>query len=157
MSIAALCAWLLTAAAGTVMVGTWIAGGGVRRVRGQHGRHRRLPPALVFGHLLLAVSGLAVWIGYVILGSTGLAWAGFGVLIPVAAMGVTMFIRWIPSYRERSGMGVGPGAAHRSTHDPAHRAQPERNIPPVVVGLHGLLAVITVILVLLTAIGLGRG
>jgi len=156
VDIAALCAWLLTAAAGLFILGTWIAGGGVRRVPGHHGRHRRLPPALVFGHLLLAASGLVVWVVYVVLGHAGVAWAGFVILIPVAGMGLTMFIRWVPSYRERTRLGVGPGAAHRSTHDAAHRAPPEHNIPVAIVGVHGVLAVTTVVLVLLTALGVGR-
>ncbi|MGI5170847.1 hypothetical protein ACQEU3_41500 [Spirillospora sp. CA-253888] len=143
MDIAALLTWLFTAAGGFFMLGTWIARGGVRQ---QRDGTSRLPAPAVFGHFLLAAAGLVVWIVYLVAGNGALAWTAFGLLLPVALLGLVMLLRWIPVHRTaRTGArtpGNGPA--------PAERAFPV----PVVVG-HGVLAVATVVLVLLTALGVG--
>jgi hypothetical protein len=59
-----------------------------------------------------------------------------------------MFARWIPAYRRR---GTVTGAAETAT----AAAPAERHFPVAVVGGHGVLAVTTVVLVLLTALGVG--
>jgi hypothetical protein len=149
MSIAALIAWVVTAAGGFVLLATWIAKGGARAPRTSH-----FPPAVIFGHFGLAAAGLVVWIIYLFARTTTLAWIAFILLVPVALLGFTMLIRWIPSYQARSrvtaGSGGGPGAAPAGDPAPA-----EQHFPVVVVGAHGVLAVATVVLVLLTALGIG--
>lgn len=142
MAVTTLVAWALTAVVGLFILGTWLAGGGVRRA-GDRGRHRRLPPSLVFGHLTLAAAGLAVWAVFVTLRDAGVAWLALGFLVVAAVLGIAMFVRWVPSYRARS-TGRGPGAAHR--------VEPERNIPLTIVLGHGVLAVTTLVLVVLTAL-----
>jgi hypothetical protein len=134
MEIAALIAWLITAGGGFVLLGTWLARGGTRA--------SRFPPALIFGHFLLAAIGLVVWIIHVIGDSDALAWVAFVILLPVALLGFAMFARWL-----------GGRSAPRDT-DAA--APAEQNFPVVVVIAHGLLAVTTVVLVLLTALGVGE-
>jgi hypothetical protein len=134
MAIAALVAWVVTALGGFVLLGTWIARGGTRTPRTS-----RFSPALIFGHFALAAAGLVVWIVYLIADSDVLSWVGFVLLVPVALLGFTMLARWIPVYRAKN----------------AGDAPPERHFPVVVVGAHGLLAVTTVVLVLLTALGVG--
>lgn len=130
MGIAALVTWLVTALGGFVMLGLWSSRGGHRSGGGS-----RLSPGLVFSHLVLAVVGLVLWIAYLLAESDGLAWAAFVVLLPVALIGFTMFARWIPARRSE--------------------AAPESRFPvPVVLG-HGLLAATTLVLVLLTAAGVG--
>ena len=57
------------------------------------------PAPVIFGHFLLAATGLVVWIVYVIADKTPLAWAAFIVLLPVALIGFTMFARWIGVHR----------------------------------------------------------
>lgn len=144
MSIAALITWLLTAVGGFYLLATWIAKGGVRPPRTSH-----LPATVVFAHVVLAVAGLIVWIVYLVTGAAGLAWASLVILLVIAVLGFTMLLRWIPTYRSRtpvaaSGPGISAGAG------PA-----ERHFPVAVVGGHGLFAVVTVVLVLLTAAGVG--
>lgn len=78
-----------------------------------------------------------------------LAWTAFGLLVPVALLGFTMLARWIPVYRARSAAAAASAAAGQQS-EPAERYFPV----PVVVG-HGLFAVVTVVLVLLTALGIG--
>lgn len=138
MDIAALIAWLVTAVGGFVMLGTWIAKGGTREPA-----RSRFSPGLIFGHFALAAAGLVLWIIYLIAGGKTLAWIAFILLVPVAALGFTMLARWIPGYRNRT--------ATASTGD----AAPEQHFPVVVVAAHGLVAVATVVLVLLAALGVG--
>lgn len=147
MAVAALIAWMVTAVGGFVLLGTWIAKGGGQQPRASH-----LPPAVILGHFLLAAAGLVVWVGYLILAIDVLAWAGFIILLPVAALGFTMLARWVPVYRAPATAGrTGGGAATASG-----AAPPEQHFPPAVVGGHGVLAVATLVLVLLTALGIGR-
>ncbi|MDL4815607.1 hypothetical protein [Actinomadura opuntiae] len=139
MTIAALIAWLVTALGGFYMLGTWIARGGTRPGRS------RLPVPVIAGHFLLAATGLVVWIVYLFADRAALAWTAFGLLLPVALLGFVMFARWLPSQRARTVEAHGaPGAAETA---PAESAFPL----PVVLG-HGLFAVITLVLVLLTAL-----
>jgi hypothetical protein len=155
MSIAALITWLITALGGFYLLGTWLARGGVRR---QQTGTTRFPAPVIFGHFLLAAIGLVVWVVYVVAGARALAWAAFIILLPVALLGFTMLARWIPVHRARTASSTGRAATDGSATAPAAEepAVPaERGFPvPVVVG-HGLFAVVTVVLVLLTALGVG--
>jgi hypothetical protein len=74
-----------------------------------------------------------------------LTWIAFGILAVVALLGWTMFAIWLRRRQARAGGGdiAAPGI-------PA-----EQHFPVAVVALHGLLAVTTVVLVLLTALGVG--
>lgn len=163
MSIAALITWLITAAGGFYLLGTWLARGGVRQ---QQARTTRFPAPVIFGHFLLAAAGLVVWIIYLVVAKKPLAWAAFIILLPVALLGFTMFARWIGVYRGTSAVpapdGQRPARAAAGTASTvtapaaAEVAVPaERHLPVTVVVAHGLLAAITLVLVLLTAIGIG--
>ncbi|WP_280244024.1 hypothetical protein [Nocardia abscessus] len=141
MGIAALISWLLTAGGGFFLLGTWIARGGARQPNST-----QLPAPVVFGHFALAVTGLIVWIVYLLVDTESLAWVAFVLLIPVALLGFAMLLRWIPTYRARSAGTAGTAG----TAEP-----PEGHFPVAVVAGHGVLAVVTVVLVLLTALGVG--
>lgn len=143
MDVAALITWILTALGGFFLLATWIRNGGHRQPSGS-----RFPPALIFGHFALAAIGLIIWIIYVASDSEALAWIAFLLLVPVALLGFTMFARWLPTYRQR---GTLTSAAQTATAS----APAERKFPVAVVGGHGVLAVVTVVLVLLTALGVG--
>jgi hypothetical protein len=140
MAVAALITWLITALGGFYLLYTWISNGGPRKPSAS-----RFPPALIFGHFALAAAGLVVWIFYVIVDNDALAWTAFVLLVPVAALGFTMLARWLPTYRSRRAAG----SVATSTD------APERHFPVAVVGGHGLFAVTTVVLVLLTALEVG--
>jgi hypothetical protein len=134
MAIAALVSWIVTAGLGFTMLGLWLSKGGLRAAQSDATVPTRLVPPLIFSHFLLAASGLVVWIVYVIIGSAILTWIAFGLLVLVAILGDVMFLRWRHSRTE---------------------ATPEARFPVAVVYTHGLLAVTTIVLVLLTALGIG--
>jgi hypothetical protein len=138
--IAGLVTWVLAALVGIYLLSTWIANGGLRTRQG--GQPSRFARPLIFGHGGLAASGLGVWIGYLSVGAVPLAWAAVAVLVPVATLGATMFGLWL-----RAGHGRPRG---RHTYVPRHAA--EDHFPPLAVLGHGLFAVTTVVLVVVTAV-----
>lgn len=141
MKWAALIAWVITAGGGFVLLGIWLPRGGMRQ---QEGRDR-IRPLLIMSHFLLAATGLVLWIIYVVADSDALAWIAFVLLLVVALLGFTMFAIWL---RRRRAAGGPAGAVTVDT--PA-----EQHFPVSIVALHGLLAAATLVLVLLTAAGVG--
>jgi len=146
MGVAALLAWLVTAFGGLYLLAVWL----IENDATQRGTARsRLPGPVIFGHVLLALTGLVIWVIYLLTDSDTMGWAALVVLACIATLGLTMFTRWIPVHRAFAMAETGPGG--RSEFDfPA-----ERNFPVSVVAAHGLGASITVTLVLLTLLGVG--
>ena len=142
MKWAALITWVLTAGGGFVLLAIWLARGGMHQ---QAEGGNRIRPPLIMSHFLLAAAGLVVWIIYVVDNKKTLAWIAFAALLVVALLGFTMFAIWL---RRRQGRGAVAEAVTPNT--PA-----EQHFPVAIVGLHGLLAATTLVLVLLTAIGVG--
>jgi uncharacterized membrane protein YhaH (DUF805 family) len=169
MDNAALVLWLLTAGGGLTMATIWLLRGGLRqrdevlelsyadvaRVTDVAGdvpatRRSRLPVWMVSTHASLAVLGLFLWAFYV--GHEGEEGTGVGALPPlvvtlllvVASVGVLMVRRWRDDRRTLAAGGV-----------PKAERPPEQRFPALVVAMHGLLAVATLALVLLTAVGVG--
>ena len=139
MEWAALITWVLTAGGGFVLLAIWLARGGMQ----QSETGSRIRPPLIMSHFLLAATGLVLWIIYIASDSDALAWIAFILLLVVAALGFTMFAIWLRRRR-----GTAAGSVTPDT--PA-----EQHFPVAVVGLHGVLAATTLVLVLLTAIGVG--
>jgi hypothetical protein len=137
MKWAALIAWLITAGGGFVLLSIWLARGGMRQSGG-----RRIRPPLILTHFLLAATGLVLWIIYIASDSDTLAWVAFALLLVVALLGFTMLAIWL-SQRQSTGAG--------GTDRPA-----EQHFPVPIVGLHGLLAATTLVLVFLAAVGVGE-
>jgi hypothetical protein len=142
MKWAALIAWVITAGGGFVLLSIWLMRGGMRQQ--QEAGHRIRPP-LILSHFLLAAGGLVVWIIYLIADKDALAWIAFAILAVVALLGWTMFAIW---FRRRQAQTGGTEIATPGV--PA-----EQHFPVSIVALHGLLAVTTVVLVLLTALEVG--
>jgi|SRR5215207_3896544 len=143
MEWAALITWVLTAGGGFFMLGLWLKHGGMKQ-SGTSGQ--RIRSARILSHFALAATGLVVWIVYVASDSEGLAWVAFGLLAVVALLGFSMLAVWL---RQRSAEPAGAGAEGAG-----RDARPaEQHFPTAVVGLHGLLAATTLVLVLLVAAG----
>jgi manganese efflux pump family protein len=135
MAVVALVTWVVTAGFGSTMLYLWISKGGLQAVRGGTDQTSRFAPGLVFGHFTLAAAGLILWIVYTITDTEGLTWVAFVLLVVVAVLGDLLFFRW------RRGLGS---------------AAVESALPKPVVYTHGLFAVTTIVLVLLTALGVGE-
>ena len=142
MKWAALIAWLITAGGGFVLLSIWLARGGMQQAQ-EAGNQIR--PPLILSHFLLAAGGLVVWIIFLISDNDALAWIAFAILAVVAALGFTMLAIWLR--RRQAGTGRGRNRNARRSCGTA--------FPVAVVGAHGLLAVTTVVLVLLTALDVG--
>ena len=87
--------------------------------------------------VLLAAAGLVIWLVYVLgVDAPALSWLALLILVAVAVLGFTMSARWWAD-RQR---------------EPRPQT-PEQHLPVAVVGLHGLLGAITLVLVALVAFG----
>jgi hypothetical protein len=139
MDWAALITWLLTAGGGFFLFTIWLRNGGMKQ-----GGSQRIRPAIICTHLALAAIGLVLWIVYVASDSTGLAWTAFVLLLIVALIGFAMLGIWLSQRRGRG------GDVAAVTDRPA-----EQQFPTAVVGLHGVLAATTLVLVFLAALGVG--
>jgi hypothetical protein len=141
MNIVALAAWLLTVAGGLILLMIWIM-----EYDGafQNAAATRLPVPVISAHALLGMGGLIVWLSYILVDQERLAWASVAILGTVAVLGLVMAARWIRVFRTFAHPG--------SSVTRKRSVPPERNFPVPVVVAHGILAVTTVILVLVTAL-----
>ena len=136
MEWAALISWVLTAGGGFILLAIWLRNGGMsQRAPGE------IRPYLILSHFALAATGLLLWIIFVATDTDALAWIAFVLLAVVAILGFTMFAIW---YQRRQGMTAGEA--------PPMGTPAEQRFPVAVVGVHGLLAVITVVLVFIATI-----
>lgn len=168
MGFIALITWFITVLGGLYMLAVWLI---ENDATNQRNSASRLPLPVILTHMTLAVTGLALWISYLLLDRSILAWAAVGLLGLIVFLGVAMFARWIPVYRTSGAPAEPvpvPATAYPSAFDGARPAPaalaiesgfddtpPEGNFPLVVVVAHGLFATLTVTLVLLAALGVG--
>jgi hypothetical protein len=143
MKWAALIAWVVTAGGGFVLLSIWLARGGMRQAGAS--ASARIRPPLIMSHFLLAAAGLVLWIIYLASDKDTLAWIAFAALLVVALLGFTMFGIWLRQRRGRAG----------AVETVAEGRPAEQHFPVSIVGLHGLLAATTLVLVFLTAVGVG--
>jgi manganese efflux pump family protein len=135
MAWAAFITWVLTAGGGFVLLLQWFRHGGMSQREG-----RQIRPPLILAHFGLAATGLVLWIVYLATDSDVWAWIALVLLVLVAVLGWAMFALW---YQRRQ-----VGGAEATVATPA-----EQRFPVPIVALHGALAVTTVVLVFLAAIG----
>jgi hypothetical protein len=151
VGIAALICWIITATVGIYMLLVWLI---ENDPNFPGAAPTRLPAVVVFGHALLAVTGLGLWTAFLFTGIGTLAWATVGVLLTLASLGAALFSRWITVYRTADAVPVSavsiPGLADVRSGQPA-----EQNFPVAVVAAHGVFASVTFTLVLLAALGIG--
>lgn len=110
LNVAALVAWLVTAAAGSYLLAGWLWGGGWRRGRraardaqgssalGSSAQERKagMPPAIVLGHFGLAVAGLGLWTAFMASDVRALAWTAASLLLPTAGLGMATLVTALP-------------------------------------------------------------
>jgi hypothetical protein len=152
MTIAALITWLAAACGGLFMFAIWL-------IEYEHGKGggpaSRLPAAVVFGHVLLAAAGLVAWLGYLYGDDDRLALTSLITLAAVAVLGLTMLRRWVSVYRDSTYSVSITAASSPALAATFVKVPAERNFPLAVVVGHGLFAGATIVLVLLTVLGVG--
>jgi hypothetical protein len=163
MRFVALIVWFVTALWGLYMLAVWLIENDATR---QGNAASRLPIPVILAHVGLAVTGLVVWVAYLLLDRPVLAWTAVGILVGIALLGLAMFARWIPVYRMADddvrvpvGATVGATAAATAGGTLAGRSPrelpAEGSFPLLIVLAHGAFAVSTVVLVVLSALGVG--
>jgi len=123
---AALVSWAITATAGA-----YLLTGSSRR-----SRTRRRPPALAVGHATAALAGLGTWAAFASAGEQALAWAAAVLAFAAAGLGMAVLVGSVPDSQARLpqlGAGLGP-----------------RRV--LVIAAHGILAAVTIALVLYAAV-----
>ncbi|RFU36490.1 hypothetical protein DZF91_37800 [Actinomadura logoneensis] len=136
MEYAALGAWILAALAGAYLLVRWLAAGGLR---GQPAKVTRFPAAVLVGHPLSALTGLAAWTLFVATGRIWCAWLAFAILLAAAFQGLLLFTRWLVG--DRGGR---------------HARGADQRFPATAVVVHGLVAVTTFVLVLFASLTAAR-
>lgn len=157
MPIIALITWIATALGGLFLLAIWLI---EYDPDFQRAAATRLPIPVISGHVLLAIGGLVVWVMYLVTDEETLAWGTVAILAGVVAFGLTMAIRWIGVYRARAvpaDVAVAAGTARTSGGGLTGQVvvPPERHFPLSVVIGHGVFALTTIVLVLLTTLGVG--
>jgi hypothetical protein len=159
MRFVALIVWFVTALWGLYMLAVWLIENDATR---QGNAASRLPLPVILAHVGLAVTGLVVWVAYLLLDRPVLAWTAVGILVGIALLGLAMFARWIPVYRMADdgvrmpvGATVGATAGGTPAGRPSRELPAEGSFPLLIVLAHGAFAVSTVVLVVLTALGVG--
>lgn len=142
LRLAALAVWFVTAAAGAYLLAGWLGAGGWRWRRI---RPARAVPMAVLGHFGLALTGLGIWVAFVVTGLTALAWVAVGVVVLVAGLGMGVLGAALPE----------PGRSPELVRRPAPAGAPRARMPVTVIAIHGMLATATILLVLLAAVGAG--
>jgi len=130
LGLATLLAWLVTMALGVLMLGWRSIRGALHQLRDRRGR---AGPAVLPGHFGLASTGLLVWASYLATGWLALAWLAVGLLLPVIGLGMSVLV-----------MGTAAGSR------PLAGGWRHRDLLPLA---HGLAAMTTILLALLTALG----
>lgn len=150
MKWAALITWVITALGGFGLLAVWLQRGGLKQSK-QPGR--RIRPPLIFTHLVLAASGLVVWIIYLASDKKGWAWAGFLVLLVVASLGFGMLALWLQRRQGSPALAAAGEGGSRAVGEGTTPA--EQHFPVALVAGHGLIAATTLVLVLLAALDVG--
>jgi hypothetical protein len=163
MRFVALIVWFVTALWGLYMLAVWLIENDATR---KGSAASRLPLPVILAHVTFAVTGLVVWVAYLLLDRPALAWTAVGILVAIAVLGLSMFARWIPVYRmadEEVSVPVGAMAGGAPGATPGavpgigslRELPAEGSFPLLIVLAHGVFAVSTVVLVVLTALGVG--
>lgn len=157
MDILALLTWITTVAFGLYLLTIWLI---EYDSEFQSATATRLPVPVISGHVLLAASGLVVWVIFLIYDKHEMAWIALAILGCAATLGAVMAMRWGAVYRSKRAAILALRATEGQPDEVRARAAarlavdlgpPERNFPLTVVIAHGTFAVITVTLVVLTA------
>jgi hypothetical protein len=145
--LAALAAWLAAALAG----GYLLTGGRRPRLRQLRGL------GIAGGHAGVAAAGLCLWVGFMVTGAPALGWIDAVLTWVIAGLGMATLLGGLPADpAEPAGPpGRVPAPATTTAGSTALGASVSARAPVLVIALHGALAAVTILLVLLAVIGTG--
>jgi hypothetical protein len=128
LRIAALVSWAITVGFGTYLL-----------TARRRGWARRRPPGLAIGHATAATAGLGTWAAFASAGEPALAWAAAALAFAAAGLGMAVLVGSVPE-PAAGAPPSGPGPGSRRV---------------LVIVVHGMLAAVTMALVLYAAVGRG--
>jgi len=137
-----------TAIPGAYLLTAWLASDARRRVS----RRPVVRSALPLGHAGLAITGLLIWIAFMLTHTAALAWADVGLTWVIAGLGMATLLA---AGLEQQVIGTSPEAAAPGAVAETSTAAFPARAPVIIIALHGALATLTILLVLLTAVGIG--
>jgi hypothetical protein len=147
MGAIALITWIVTALGGMFLLAIWFI---EYDPDFQFAAATRLPIPVISAHVLFALAGLGLWVTYLITDTDRYGWATIAALACVALLGLTMAVRWIGVYRAAPLRALASESGSSLPQKDMLAVPPERYFPVSVVIGHGIFAVTTIVLVLLT-------
>ena len=146
LRFSALAAWLAAALAGAYLLAGWLTRDQRRRLI----RKRGVLPVVPLSHAGLAIAGLLIWIAFTVTNVAALAWADVGLTSVIAGLGMATLLGGADQQ-------AGSETASAASVEPsgATAAAFTSRAPVIVIALHGALATLTILLVLLAAVGVG--
>jgi hypothetical protein len=148
LRFAALAAWLAAAIPGAYLLSGWLTRAGRRRVIRKPG----VPSAVPIGHAGVAITGLLIWIAFTVTNMDALAWADVGLTWVIAGLGMATLLT---ASSEQPVISTSSPAAELAGVAEATTAPFPTRAPVIAIALHGTLATLTILLVLLAAVGAG--
>jgi hypothetical protein len=145
--LGALAAWLAAATAGAYLLAPWLIRSGRRRAVSKAG----VPSLVPLAHAGLAITGLCIWIAFTATSVAALAWTAVGLTWVIAGLGMATLLAASPEQR----VGTGAEAAAPGELAGMSTAPFQARAPVLAIALHGSLATVTILLVLLAAVGIG--
>jgi hypothetical protein len=167
LAITALVTWTSAMLLGFGLLTIWLSRGGAAAGRSHI---RRM---VMTAHVTLGTLGLTLWVVYLLGGEPGgLAWVAAAVILLTSLIGAAMFLPWWRRRRRAraaraaapAAVAVPAGVTTGASTDPAVAARGgtgtdslpvERHFPLGVVVAHGILADLTLVQVVLVALGIG--
>jgi hypothetical protein len=178
LDVATLLTWLTTEALGAFMARSWIAGGGIRAARRRPAKPDAMSLPILAWHAGLNAAGLLCWIAFLASGAKPAAWLAIVLMAPAIGLGISTVAIWTPY--PGPGQQQTPAAAtvvteheiKRALHDEALTGRliddflarnlapppprpPGWHLRPLVPAGHGVLAIATFSLAVLSAVSAG--
>lgn len=96
LDLVVLLCWLLTEALGAIMLRGWIVSGGAARAWRQPRREEGMSLPVLASHAGLNLTGLLLWISFLLSGAKGLPWIALAFMAPAIGLGISTVTIWTP-------------------------------------------------------------